>query len=98
MDPTFGGVAAQLGLTASALLLLMGNPQFPPPTSGSGLGASWSSITAFAALWTATLANGYRLTNADLPVFNFAAGATTPVGIYYRGSSLADPLFDSWPP
>lgn len=94
MDPTVQQVATTLGLTVEAVLNLMNNPAFPPPTSGSGLTASWSSIAAFQALWTATLANGWKISTAALPTFNFAWAAAHAPGQYYQPANT-DPLFDA---
>ena len=61
-DPNQVQVAAQLGISVSALWRLSANPAFPQPTSSNdGLGdLTWStaSINSFVALWNAALANG----------------------------------------
>jgi len=59
MDPTIAQVASQLGLTVLQVLALMSNPQFPAPSSGSGMTATWSSapIAAFTALFAGERAN-----------------------------------------
>jgi predicted DNA-binding transcriptional regulator AlpA len=66
-------VAAALGINVLALWSLSSNPQFPTPASGNGQNVLWntSDITTFTALWTAAKANGWKISTAELPVFNF---------------------------
>jgi predicted DNA-binding transcriptional regulator AlpA len=96
MDPNQTQVAATLGISLTALWRLMGNPQFPKPTSNDGVNISWSSATpinAFAALMTSAKANGWVVTVAAYPTADWAMMATTPIGPYYRPAA-SDPLFD----
>jgi hypothetical protein len=94
VDPNAAAVCATLGITMVQLYALMNNPAFPTPSSNDGAGnITWSSITAFTALWTAAKANGWIITTASLPTFPFAQAAATPIGPSYR-PPLSDPLFD----
>jgi hypothetical protein len=81
-----------------ALLALSSNPQFPKPASGSGLSSLWntSDITTFQTTWNAALANGWRISAALLPRFNFTLAASRAVGPYYA-PALVDPLWDDFP-
>jgi hypothetical protein len=64
--------------------------------AGDGVNINWSSaaINAFAALWTAAIANGWKISTASLPTFNFTYAAANAPGPYYL-PALADPLFDT---
>jgi hypothetical protein len=96
-DPNAVAVAAQLGITLSALWSLMRNPQFPVPTSnaGDGVNINWDAapMNAFQALMTSAKANGWIVTTAAYPTADWATMAATAIGPYYR-PAFADPLFD----
>lgn len=68
-----------------ALLSLSSNPQFPKPASGSGLSSLWntSDITTFQTTWNAAKTNGWRISAALLPSFNFTLAASRAVGANY---------------
>jgi hypothetical protein len=91
-------VAATLGITGRQLWALSSNPQFPAPASGSDQAVLWnaSDITAFASLWSATIANGWKVSTAAMPTFNFTYAAAHAPGQYYR-PALSDPLWDDYP-
>ena len=84
-------VAAALGINVLALWSSVGNAAFPAPVSKDGDGnILWntSDITAFAALWTAAKANGWKICTAELPVFNFTFAAANRAG-HKRGDLSA---------
>lgn len=74
-------VAAALGINVLALWSLSSNPQFPTPASGNGQNVLWntSDDPTFTALWTAAKANGWKISTAELPVFNFTLAAANPL-------------------
>jgi predicted DNA-binding transcriptional regulator AlpA len=88
-------VAATLGITGRQLWALSSNPQFPQPASGSDQTVVWnaSDITTFATTWSATIANGWKVSPAALPTFNFTYAAAHSPGQYYT-PAFSDPLFD----
>jgi hypothetical protein len=91
---TFTQASTQLNVTGLQLLALMRNPQFPTATSGNGLSsAKASGINIFASLWSATIANWWKVSTAALATFNFACAAAHSPGPYYR-PAYSDPLFD----
>jgi hypothetical protein len=62
---TFTQASTQLNVNGLQLLALMSNPQFPTPTSGNELSSTWASgINTFASLWSATIANGWKVSTA----------------------------------
>jgi hypothetical protein len=81
-------------VTGLQLLALMSNPAFPAATSGNGLSSVWASgISTFASLWSATTTNGWKVSPAALPTFNFSHAAANAPGQYYT-PAFSDPLFD----
>jgi hypothetical protein len=94
-------VAAQLGISLSALWSLSGNPGFPTPLSNDDAGnVTWSnvSVNAFQALMVAAAANGWSWQTEDLPSCNFTMMASTVCGQYRRtpffGAGGSGGLFD----
>jgi hypothetical protein len=53
-----------------------------------------ADITTFANLWTSAKSNGWKVSSAALPTFNFTYAAAHAPGQYYR-PAFSDPLFDS---
>jgi hypothetical protein len=98
MDPSFAQVCTQLGVTGLQLLALMANAAFPAPSGGSGLSATWAAgpINAFAALWSAALAHGWKIPTAIMATAPIALWASTTPGAYYRPSGQ-DQLWDDFP-
>jgi hypothetical protein len=71
----------------------MRNAQFPTPVSDDGAGnIVWNDpdITAFAAIYAATLANGWQLPDGMLGSANFAMLSTTTPGPYYLTPDALD--------
>jgi hypothetical protein len=98
MDPTIQQLAVTLGLSVTQVLLLLNHPAMPAPSSGYGLTASWAAgpAAAFATLWAAVLANGWKVSSAALATAPLTLMSTTTPGPYYR-PPLSDPLFDDYP-
>jgi len=89
-------VASALSISVTALWSLSGNPQFPRPVSNDGAGnILWDStaISTFAALQSAALGRGWKISTAALPTFDFNHAASNSPGASYR-PAFADPLFD----
>ena len=68
------------GISVLALWSLSANPAFPQPTGNDADGnVLWNTpdITAFVAQHRAAIANGWKISTASLPSFNFAYAPRT---------------------
>jgi hypothetical protein len=53
-----------------------------------------SDLTTFAALWAAAKSNGWKISTAALPTFDFNHAVANSPGAQYR-PAFTDPLFDA---
>ena len=76
--------------------VLSGNPAFPAPVSGDDKNILWNTgdIDTFRSLWSSVQHNGWTISTASLPTFNFTHAAANAPGSTYT-PALADPLFDA---
>jgi hypothetical protein len=82
--------AAAIGISVRQLWLLMGNPQFATAiTSNDGAGGvvfDAGAVATFATTYATAKANGWKLTDAQLPDADFAGMAANPPGAFYDRS------------